>query len=318
MLPFDPKKPLYGFTARFPHAKRQIHVFADERFVYFRPKNAPDDWWGVVMQNTIGMGTPAAPMWECYGLARPHKKSFFRLFYLYDPRQEETRQWQIAWRPGGGYVIPVGGAREVEPAFFRSEAKCGWSLIRASTADLGEQFQREWHDPHADVRAALDWCDLSRNERQWRSIVWSYGGRDELELVAHAGCVIETEWQQSRFLTLCISAYDFFNSPSSKGLFISAEALGGVCYGSSPHRLQRLFSCLRKRNFGGVAFPDGARDEWNLPWAQDRPPRPLYGRANIAIRIEPPTQHERLEAALFLRNWLAQNALDLLDDWFAS
>ncbi len=320
MLPFDPKKPLYGFTARFPHAKRRIHVFADDGFAYFRPKNAPDDWWGTTMQSVSQFREflSTRNRWRRGRQLRIPEYAVWRVFFLRDPRSTETRLWQIARCSSGGYVIPVGHPKELDGAFFCSSEKVGLSSIRTSTAQLRAQFEREWNNPDSDVRAALDWCDLSYEERQWRSIVWQRGGRDELERVARAACILEMEdgWQDGQSLRLGISVYHHSISPN--GVSMSAQAWHSGWRASSEHRITRVFSRLQERSQAVVDYPTGARDDAIFAWSPDDPLDPSYVKADIEIQIEPPTQHERLEAALFLRNWLAQNALDLLDDWFAS
>ncbi len=318
MLPFDPKKPLYGFTARFPHAKRRIHVFADDRFVYFRPKNAPEDWWGTSSTSVAQFKESLLTSKRVSRQRQPQiiEREVLRVFFLPDPRPEQSRLWQIAWRPSGGYVLPVGHPRQLIGAYFRSQPRTSLSMLRASTADLREQFEREWHDPLSDVRAALDWCDLSYEERQWRSIVWQRGGRDELERVARAACIMEMEdgWQDGQSLRLGILVYH--PSICSTGVIIGAEAWHSGWRASSRHRVTRLFSRLQERNQAVVDYPAGARLDKNLAWSLDYPINPSYGKAEIEIEINPLTQHERLESALFLRNWLSRHAPDLLFDWF--
>jgi len=318
MLPFDPKKPLFGFTARFPHAKRRIHLFMDERFVYFRPKNAPEDWWGVMAKRVrFVRGIPkisSSTEWK----EQVIEHGFLRVFFLPDPRDGETRLWQIVWRPEDGYVIPVGHSDELEGAFFFSQTKTSASLTKASTLELQRLFAHEWNNPHSDVRAALSWCDLSYEERQWRSIAWERGGRKELETVARAACVCETEWHHGNTLYLSIGAGRRFEGPRSSfaGVTIIA-AVAAIQWRPAPDsRLSRLFARLKERNEGFYDFPIGARDNWRLPWIYTTPKTSRWRKAIVQFKIEPPTSHERLEAALFLRDWLGQNAPDLLADWF--
>lgn len=320
MLPFDPKKPMFGFTARFPHAKRRIHVFADERFAFFRPKNAPADWWGTTTENLTRFKEflLSGKKWRRGDQLQISEYDVWRVFFLPDPRPAETRLWQIAWFCDGGHAIPVGHPKGLEGAYFRCKEEIGVSLIRAPTAQLRQQFEREWRDPLSDVRAALDWCDLSAEERQWRSIVWLCGGRDELERVARAACVLEMEdgWQQGQSLRLGISVYN--SSIRSTGVVMGAEAWHSGWRASSEDRVTHIFRRLEERNQAIVDYPAGSRDEENFAWSPDHSPDSSYCKAEIEIEIAPPTQHERLEAALFLRNWLRQNAPDLLNDWFAS
>jgi ribosome modulation factor len=318
MLPFDPKKPLYGFTARFPHAKRRIHVFTDERFVYFRPKNAPEDWWGTTMESVSRFKEFLfmRNRWHRGEQLRIPEYAVWRVFFLPDPRPMETRLWQIARCSEGGYVAPVGHPQNLEGAYFRSTEKIGASLIRTSTADLREQFKREWRNPRSDVRAALDWPDLPPEERQWRSIVWQCGGRDEVESVAHAACIMEVKegWQNGQSLRLGISVFNPSICP--RGVVLGAEAWHSGWRASSEDRITRLFRRLEERSFAVVDYPAGARDDATFAWSSDYPLDPSYGKAEIEIQVTPPTQHERLEAALFLRGWLQINAPDLLPDWF--
>lgn len=318
VLPFDPKKPLFGFVARFPHAKRRFQVFTDDRFVYFRPKHAPDDWWGTSVGNMARFKEFLSlhSRWRKGNQLRFPEYGVWRVFFLPDPRPTETRMWQIARSSGGGYVLPVGHPRELDGAFFCSREKVGVSLIRTSTAQLRAQFEQEWNNPDSDVRAALDWCDLSYEERQWRSVVWQRGERDELERVARAACLLEVEerCQDGQSLRLGISL--FHSSICPNGVVLGAEAWHSGWRASTDDRITRVFSRLQKCSQAIVDYPTGARDDVALAWSLDYPMDPNHGTANIEIQIKPPTHHERLEAALFLRDWLGQNAPDLLPDWF--
>ena len=119
MLPFDPKKPLFGFTARFPHAKRRIQVFTDERFIFFRPKNAPSDWWGAfVSWGNYLIETKQWARVEREARALLRHGHYCRVLHLPDPREGETRMWRVLWRPERGNATPVGHSDELQGTFF--------------------------------------------------------------------------------------------------------------------------------------------------------------------------------------------------------
>ena len=133
--------------------------FADDPFIYLRPKHAPEDWLGAVFYfGQLGAG------FERHVIYDVNEGHFWRVFHLPDPRLGEERIWRVAWRPDYGYVIPVGHAEELSGAFFWPQ-KIGLkvNLWRTPTSVLQEHFRREWNDPTSDVREALAWCDIERS-----------------------------------------------------------------------------------------------------------------------------------------------------------
>lgn len=163
-----PEKPLFGFTARFPHAKRRIHLFADDQLVYFRPKNAPPDWWGAFV--SWGNYLVETKQWkrverEARTLLR--HSHYCRVLHLRDPREDETRMWRVLWRPERGNATPVGHSDELHGTFFWP-VPLRRSLWKTGTDELLTHFRREWHNPQSDVRIALPWCDWSLEERETR------------------------------------------------------------------------------------------------------------------------------------------------------
>ncbi len=298
---------------KFAHAWRRVQLFfADDLFIYLRPKHAPEDWLGALFyfgQLLTGFREQVVP-----DLNDQH---FWRVFHLRDPRSGEKRMWRILWRPDYGYVVPVGHSLELSGAFFRPQnIQRKVSLWRTPTQVLQEQFGHEWNNPNSDVREALPWCDLPHNERMWRSIEWQIGGREEIETVAPAFCKLETEWQHHEKLTLSISASES-SKPENRWLSVRAMIMARTASRFAPdHRLSRAFDRIEERNQGVFNVPNGHRNAWRMPWVEVDPFRLHRGGAKIRIQINPLTQHERLEAALLLRDWLSQHAPDLLSDWF--
>jgi len=311
MLPFDPKKPLFGFSAKFPHAKRRIHLFMDETGVFFRPKNAPPDWWGSFGDEGTGLISSAKQRrWHRVldeiipSIRRGH---YYRIFDLPDPRSDESnasRVWRIWWRPDESWVEPLSQPSGYTGAFFWPRP-ARLHLRKASDAEIVRHFEREWNDPHSDVRAALPWCDWTLEERSRRSIRWQNGNEEELSQILQAAVDVAAQRfpDQSRFT---VNAW-WKNRQTMKIPFF--PALREDAYQLMRPLLQRLETLLRS----WCDLPNGDRIHWGFPWNdKDR----FSARRLLWFVPEEQSAHERLEAALFLRDWLSQNAPDLLADWF--
>ncbi len=323
MLPFDPKKPLFGFSAKFPHAKRRIHLFTDDRFVYFRQKNAPEDWlgtlWGEAHTKIL---LDRGSYHDAERRIRPllENGQFFRVLMKGDPLLKEERMWRVLWRPELAYVLPLQPRKGFTGAFFWPRPMQPFSLWKTSTETLRSHFEQEWRDPNSDVREALSWCDLpTGNSRNWRAIKWLHGGQKELETVSCLAFQVEEDWPRAAPLLL--------NFKAMQPTQVHPEgAFDFSCYFADPvlaqwilpetHRLTNLIKRLKERNQGVFDFPNSNRVTWPLPWVERNPSVSKFRRLHITNTIAPPIQHERLEAALFLREWLQQHATDLLPDWF--
>jgi len=311
MLPFDPKKPLYGFTARFPHAARRVHLFLDETGVFFRPKNAPRDWWGSFGDAGTGMISSAKKRrWQRVSdeiiplIRRGH---YYRIFDLPDPRLDESnaaRVWRIWWRPDESWVEPLGQAKGYTGAFFWPRPS-RLHLRKASDAEIVRHFEREWNNPQSDVRAALPWCDWTMEERSRRAIRWQNGSEDGLRQIVEAAINVAGQRfpAQSRFAVVAMWlnhwAMEFgFFPPHQEDIYRLMKPL-----------LRHLEKCFRS----WCDLPNGDRMHWGFPWNnEDR----FSANRRLWFGPEERSAHERLEAALFLRDWLGQNAPDLLADWF--
>ncbi len=315
MLPFDPKKPLFGFTARFPHAKRRIQVFTDERFIFFRPKNAPSDWWGAfVSWGNYLIETKQWARVEREARALLRHGHYCRVLHLPDPREGETRMWRVLWRPERGNATPVGHSDELQGTFFWP-VPLERSLWKTGTDELLTHFRREWHDLRSDVRAALPWCDWSPEERETRAIRWIRGDLETLQKLVRVGVQLLPVWdglpewdtQNSRVFSLSWGE-EGQRVGTDLPLMISDEA-----------RVQwrELRFRIEWNNLAAYDFPNGSRADWITPWIKDTPGR--SSRRSVCFWLDIPklsSEHERLEASLFLRDWLQQNAPDLLSDWF--
>ncbi|RYX85225.1 hypothetical protein EON83_06420 [bacterium] len=313
MLPFDPKKPVLGLKLRFPHAKRRIQFFinAEEEHVYFRPSHAPSDWWGVLNEGLVfdagemKIGRSPRKLKQFI-----HNRKFFRQFVLPDPREGEKRMWSIYWHPEVGKIYPVYANDAVREAYFRPQNNWPCNLLRAPTHYIKNQFLSEWYDPTSDVREALQFCDFTYDERSRQVLRWETGNLEQLEHLIHAACRCEpTLWENCESGHLTIDPTENF-SLYVHPIFYNRGQIQAML---SP-RLHRVLQRICDFNRAFVRKGKNSRYFWNSKW--DGPlPLDIFEASDIDIGVEPPTQHERMEASLVLRDWLEKNAPDLMKDW---
>ena len=322
MLPFDPKKPLYSFTASIENVSETVDLFVDDRFLYFRPKNFAPDWRGAFWTNYSvpkDKATVRSKQEEKYQKWL-QKGQFFRVFLLPDPIVGENRMWEVWWNSKYGFALPTNypmepefSSRRREGSFFFCEPNENLSLVNTPTIDLCAHFQKEWNVPRSDVRAALLWCDLSVEERRWRAVEWERGGREEIEQVTRAACTVETEWAHDRPLMFTFIFLSWYREERGS-LEIRVENFKDKWQPDRISRLRRLFDRLEQRNSGIYNLLTARGRGWIN--SQGHPNAPIGATPRFHYDVAPPTQHERIEAALFLRDWLRENAPDLLPEWF--
>ncbi len=305
MLPFDPRKPLFGFKARAPHARRRIHLFADKTGVFFRPRTAPADWWGGFADERITRRAIRRKWWArvVAGLSQPIAKShFYRVFDVSAP-DASGRTWRIWWRPDESWLEPLDQKHGQLGAFLRPRPS-QFHLWRTPTATLKEHFLKEWADAGSDARDAMGWCDLNMEERQSRALRWAEGDLATLRQLLEAAMKAAV-WDEPPKSTRSLSA-----------VWLHKRAMQlDITWQSSPAfqtLLPPLVPVIEARFRSFYDLPDKARLNWGFPWFQED----VHCNFDVCLQVAEPTAHERLEAALFLREWLRQNAPDLLPDWF--
>ncbi|RYX82102.1 hypothetical protein EON83_21045 [bacterium] len=148
------------------------------------------------------------------------------------------------------------------------------------------RFEKEWKNPQCDARDAFTYLYAPQQERLRRAVLWTRGGWDEIEPVVSAAMRIEFEGAQ----TLAQLAN------SSKGR---------IEWIHSPHdsieseRLKRLLAVVDERN---VRAP--------YRWPPVR-----RGGYRVEVQIGTASMHDRIEARLFLLDWLHKYAPQLVGDW---
>lgn len=325
MLPRNSQKPIYGFRAKCPHAWRRIHLFRDEGddFVFFRPRSFAADWTGAFWcdHQTYWSGGERDGKWSERRLRPQLAGSYFwRVFTLNDPREGEQRMWRIFWRPDFGYAEPLGQSSEREGTYFWPRP-AKFNLWKTPTDGLKRHFEQEWNDSDSDVRLALPWCDLSHEERNTRAVIWKRGNQKGLELVTCTAMrliSLYSEGSTDAIYPIHIFLYwDGYGQdiqiliPLSVTMDSASENFLRQCW-------RRLRARIEERHYGIYNLPNGSRDDWILPWVNYHPLLSTHRASRHEIEISAPSQHERVEASLFLRDWLRSNAPDLLTDWFTN
>lgn len=139
MLPFDPKKPLYGFTTRFPHAKRRIHLFVDEeeRCLLFHPKNAAGDWWGSLWPHSLYSRAENRQFSQIQ--QEIQQGHFFRVLMFDDETSKRTFK---VWFHTRLIFISL-TSRLFAGVFFFPHSPCRLSLWKAETSEINSFIAAE-------------------------------------------------------------------------------------------------------------------------------------------------------------------------------
>ncbi len=309
MLPFDPKKPLCGFTMRAPHAKRRIHLFVDEeeKCIYFRPKNAPDDWWGSLWPHVLYSRVENRQFFQVQ--QEIHQGHFFRVLMFDDEINKQT--FKVWFHPRLIFISL--NFQLLEGVFFFPRSPCRINLWKAETSEISSFMDAEWQDKNSDVHQAIQFLSASEDERNWLAVGWKNGSRQELQMALLSAFWLDKEiwgwWKNEKLVLqwtreLWVGVGNYWRDARIYGL--SKLSL----------HLQELVERIKKANASYHRLPHGRRDHGAPPWWVGYEEHMPNRMTSIMLPITPPTRHERMEAALFLRDWLRENAPDLLPDWF--
>ena len=185
-------------------------------------------------------------------------------------------------------------------------------LLETSTDELARTLNRERNRATSDLHTAFAWLDVSPDERAFWGLKWTTGDGASLRRLVFAGfwCCDEL-WQARTELEYRLSAApgsDFGIETS----FVDFEGAPRPHFRSAPFRLARLLQkiVLRNRPF----LPRGVRLNREVgvgPLAQRETQKPGV----IRFRVGAPNAHEQLEARLDLRDWLRDEAPELLEEW---
>ena len=185
-------------------------------------------------------------------------------------------------------------------------------LLETPTTELQIALKRERKRSQSDLRAAFDWLGIAPDERQFFGLKWTTGDGAALRRLVFAAFWSHDElWLERPNLELRLSATPGTDFPAETA-FIDSHGLPRPRFKTSPPRLARVLQkiILRNRPF----LPRGVRLNREVgvgPLAQ----RETGRMGTIRFLIGAPNAHEQLEARLDLRDWLHDEAPELLEDW---
>ncbi len=191
-----------------------------------------------------------------------------------------------AWRIETSFI----GVEGVQWVYLDSDGKSGcWhgagsgsrALATAFRLAPGSSFEQEVNDPSSDVRFALDWSRLSPFEQNKRAMNFLNGSWDELRDVVRSIAIIEEIFRVTPGV-----AYN-------EGFYYGGGMGHSNDFGSKINsRLRVWCPCI------DAYFAPSLNTQLHTQHKCTQENRGL-----LQIALSPPTQHERLEAALFLRDW---------------
>ncbi len=197
---------------------------------------------------------------------------------------------------------------EVRGARFRQTRV----LLETPTCELHSALERERKRATSDLRAAFDWLGLTPDERQFFGLKWTTGDGATLRRLIFAAFWSEEElWLDRPHLELRLSATPGTEFPLETA-FIDSHGLPRPRFKASPPRLARVLQKIIARN--RPFLPVGVRLNREVgvgPLAQ----RETGRMGTIRFLIQAPNAHEKLEARLDLRDWMSDEASELLGDW---
>ena len=211
------------------------------------------------------------------------------------PMEDENgRAWRVLWKGQQSFLMrPDSG----EAAAF--SARSNWT--RGAWIREGAHFERllrrEWRNPASEVAATRRFLEGNVEERRLFGITWERGSYKELHAVARAGLQIEHPGDER--------GLEFAQSVQGRGWTVFPEHLEGG-------RLSRVWWKALERN---PPLCSGRFAQRRLA------PRPFAfhprsdGHSHLIFSVDPPSQHERLEARLYLQDWLRRYAPELLNEW---
>lgn len=198
---------------------------------------------------------------------------------------------------------------EVRGARFRQTR----FLLETSSEELQSSLKRERNRTASDLRAAFAWLDAPPDERLFFGLSWTTGDGATLRRLVFAGFWSSDElWAERGQLEYRLAATpgSEFGAETS---FVDAHPLPRPRFRAAPFRLARLLQkvVVRNRPF----LPRGVRLNREVGSG------PLAGRETnktgvIRFAVGAPNAHEMLEARLDLRDWLRDEAPELMGEWF--
>lgn len=197
----------------------------------------------------------------------------------------------------------VEGAYEYTETKYSADLK--GALWQISDAELRSRLMPDWNDANSLPRRAWEWHRLGSLERNWSQLVWQRGSQRELENLTRSMAHSDTKfWDKHEWWA---TNYEIRADGTSKVHSVRGPSF---CLYKPPTRIAVL-----GRLFLNSMSATLQRPPLMPPTMPDRSFSP-NGYAFLHLPFTAPSQHERLEATLSLRDWLqdklAPEPIDLL------
>jgi len=291
--------PLCSFDARISqkYEVNRFHVLRVGDDFWLRLENHPD-WLALFpsdefLQRWTNSNAAHQPLREHLQMLL-EERVWGRVLSLFD---ESGHLWRVAWKGKQTFLLRPDTGEAVD---FRSDDEWKRGAWIQAGAYFLKRFARQWNNPASDVRAAKSFLEADDETRRLWGLGWEVGNWPELRRILRAATIVEHEFGE-RTVVQARPVYPL----GQRQLSFSSNA-------PQSGRSIRLFERLEERN---VAVLKGKSKLRRLA------PRPFEFQCGVAkwpqlrVEVEAPSQHEKLEARLELRDWLRENAVDLLDEW---
>ena len=293
--------PLVSFHAQISpeHQSERFHVLQSGDTFYLR-LDKHSDWLGIFasdealagMAHGHGERVLRREEWQM----RVVERRWGRVLSLSDPDGGDEL-WRVLWKGKRSFLMR-GETGEVVDFRSGDEWKKG-AWIQPGAYFL-KKFGREWKNPNSDVRTALCFLETDDETRRLWGLEWVRGSWAEMKSVLRAAAIIEHEFGERSIV-------------QSRPIYTMGQRQIG--FGSNAPQSGRLIRLLEKLELQHVA---ALRDKSKLRRLALRPFDFEFGIAKwpeLRVVVDPPSEHEKLEARLELRQWLRAEAPDLARDW---
>lgn len=290
--------PLLSFSAQLSseHRPERFHVLQSGASFYLRLQGHPD-WLGVLENDArlswLAHSKTHGPLEREEWQERVMNRQWGRVLSLSDPLGGPAL-WRVLWKGKRTFLMRAETGELVD---FRTDDDWKRGAWIQPNAHFAKRFAREWNRPDSDVRRAHDFLAAGTEARRLWGLDWMRGSWSDLKPVLRSAATVEHEWgDRTALLSRTIG-------PQDDGFGSNAPISG---------RLLRLIHRLEEVNTPLL------RDQSRLRRLAPHPFNFTFGVARwpeLRVEVDPPSEHERLEARLDLRDWLRSHAPDLLPEW---
>lgn len=301
--PFDPLlrpdfSPLCSFDAQISekHELNRFHVLQSGDSFWLRLENYPD-WLAIYNDGNAQLlelsRSGDAQHFHFSLRSRLLARGWGRALSLFDA---DKKLWRVVWMGKRSFLMRADSGEAV--AFDSDDGWKRGAWIQPGAHFL-KRFGREWRNSNSDVRQARLFLDGDDEARSLWGLEWTRGSWPELKRVLRASTTIEHEFGE-RVVRQMRSFYPLDWASS---------------FGSNAPQSGRLARLIERAQSQNVAV---LRDQSKLRRFAPRPFSVQFGPASwpeLRVEVDSPSEHERLEARLFLRDWLQTNAPDLGEEW---